>query len=72
MMHARPFASTVTYALQPDGTSTTMENPIRLEPGGPARIAVALLSGPIARSVADNLTVLKQNLEHEPQLASRT
>lgn len=67
-----PFTSIVTYALQHDGASTRIDNRIQLEPSGPARIAAPLLSGPIARSVADNLTVLKQNLEHEPQPASRT
>ena len=67
-----PFASTVIYTLRPDGTSTRIDNRIQLEPGGPARIAAPLLSGAIARSVADNLTTLRQKLEGTQAPASRT
>lgn len=59
-----PFSSTVEYTLHRNGSSTRIDNRIQLEASGPARIAAPLISGAIARSVAENLTTLKQNLEH--------
>ena len=59
-----PFSSTVDYALYRDGTSTRIDNRIQLESTGAARIVAPVVSRSIARSVADNLTTLKQKLEH--------
>lgn len=58
-----PFSATVSYALHPDGNSTRVDNRIELEPIGVARVAGALIAGPISRSVASNLATLKQKLE---------
>lgn len=59
-----PFSSVVSYTLESAGMSTRLDNRIQLEPVGPARLAAPVISGVITRSVADNLTTLKQNLEH--------
>lgn len=67
-----PFSSTVTYTLRPSGASTQVDNRIQLEPRGPARIAAPVISGVVARSVAENLETLKRRLEHEDATKPRT
>src|SRR6185369_6014355 len=58
-----PFAARLSYLLEPVGDTTVVTNDVELEPAGLLRLVAPLAVGPVKRSVAANLDVLRQLLE---------
>jgi len=58
-----PFASEVTYLLDPAGNGTTITNTMNLRSAGPLRLIAPLAASRVKHAVAANLDVLKQLLE---------
>jgi uncharacterized protein YndB with AHSA1/START domain len=58
-----PFPARLSYELKDEGRHTTVINTVELDPPGMLRIASPILSRRIKASVADNLNVLKEQLE---------